>query len=249
MRRFFVASSLLLNDEVLITGELEHYLSDVLRLKIGSVIELTDGEHELCTVRLTEFESAKIKGEIIKRKAFLLKDEPEIYLYQGLPKGDKLDFIVQKCTELGVSGIIPVEMPRSIVKLSKDKAEKKKTRLEKIALEAAQQSKQDSVPKIGDILSWQEFLGSLSGENDLTLVLWEEENALGLKEALTCCPLNGRINLIIGPEGGMGAAEVAELRERGAVSVSLGKRILRTETAPIAAVAVISYHYGILGCV
>lgn len=249
MRRFFVAPELLISENVIINGELEHYLSDVLRLKPGAEIELADGEKELCVVRLSEFSIGEIRGEILERQAFFDTNKAEIYLYQGLPKGDKLDFIVQKCTELGVSGIIPVEMPRSIVRLTKDKAAKKTTRLQKIATEAAQQSKQIIVPEISEMLNWQEFLDNISQSDDLTLVLWEEEKLLGLKDALENYPKCGRINLIIGPEGGLGIDEMVALKERGAISVSLGRKILRTETAPIAAVAIIGYHYGDLGCV
>lgn len=249
MRRFFVESELISNDEIAIIGELEHYLSDVLRLKIGALIELSDGEKEICTVKLTEFAAGVIKGEISERRAFSMKSKVEIYLYQGLPKGDKLEFIVQKCTELGVSGIIPIEMPRSVVRIIKDKSAKKTARLQKIATEAAQQSKQDVVPQISEPLSWQEFLRETESLAGLTLVLWEDEKFCGLKDALVNYAEVGRINLIIGPEGGLGAEEAEELKKRGAISVSLGRKILRTETAPIAALAMIGYHYGDLGVI
>lgn len=248
MRRFFVDKEMLQNTEVLLDGELEHYLRDVLRLKNDSLIELSDGENELCVVRLCDF-SQGIRGEIIERQVFFAANKVEIYLYQGLPKGDKLDFIVQKCTELGINGITPVEMPRSVVRLAPDKAHKKTVRLQKIAQEAAQQSKQDIVPEINEPLSWREFLQEIEQNEGINLLLWEDEQNVGLKEILENNADIGQINLIIGPEGGLGSEEVAALKNLGVVSVSLGKKILRTETASVAAIAMILYHYGDLGCV
>ena len=156
---------------------------------------------------------------------------------------------MQKCTELGVSGIIPIEMPRSVVRIIKDKSAKKTARLQKIATEAAQQSKQDVVPQISEPLSWQEFLRETESLAGLTLVLWEYEKFCGFKDVLVNYAEVERINLIIGPEGGLGAEEAEELKKRGAISVSLGRKILRTETAPIAALAMIGYHYGDLGVI
>ena len=247
MRRFFIDSKLINDDKVLLEGELWHYLSHVLRLKVGEKLEMLTEDNKLYVVELSAFSEKSIEGQIVAMNEYANDTKVEINLYQGLPKGDKMDLIVQKCTELGISSITPVEMPRSIAKIGADKAEKKTARWQKIALEASQQSKRSQVPKINDPLSWKSFLKKIKEEEGLSLLLWEDETTVGLKNLLKQYQAVGKINLIIGPEGGLGAEEAAELKQMGIASVSLGKRILRTETAPIAAVAMILYHYDDLG--
>ena len=247
MRRFFINSDAVTDDMVLIEGEMWHYLSHVLRLKAGERIEMLTDDNKLYIVELISFEEQSIKGRIIDTQEYANDTKVEINLYQGLPKGDKLDLIIQKCTELGISSITPIEMPRSIAKIGADKADKKVARWQKIAQEASQQSKRCVVPKIHNPLSWKGFLNEIKGEEALNLLLWEDESTVGLKSVLNQYEAVGKINIIIGPEGGLGAEEAEELKKMGIVSVSLGKRILRTETAGLAAVAIILYHYDDLG--
>ena len=246
MRRFFITSDALSEDTVLIAGEMWHYLSHVLRLKVGEKIEMLTEDKMLYVVELISFEEKCIKGRIISAQEYTDDTKIEIKLYQGLPKGDKLDLIIQKCTELGIKAITPVEMPRSIAKIG-DKGEKKLARWQKIALEASQQSKRLQVPQINNPLSWKRFLEEIKDEEGLNLLLWEDESTVGLKNVLNQYPNAGKINIIIGPEGGLSADEAEELKKMGIMSVSLGKRILRTETAGVAATAMILYHYDDLG--
>ena len=172
----------------------------------------------------------------------------ELILYQGMPKGDKLELIIQKCTELGVSAVVPVETARSIVHLDSNKAAKKIERWQKIAQEASQQSKRIQVPQIGPYLQWKQFLQQIQREDGLTIVFWEDEQTQGLKALLRNQTEKPKcIQLIVGPEGGLAEDEVEQLRQLGVVSASLGKRILRTETAGMAGIAMVLYEYDELG--
>ena len=168
----------------------------------------------------------------------------EVVLYQGMPKGDKLELIIQKCTELGVSAVIPVETSRSVVHLDNSKAGKKLERWQKIAQEASQQSKRVQVPTVGPYYNWKQFLNHLSQQNGLTIVFWEDEQTQSLKALLRSqAEKPQRINLVVGPEGGLSEDEVEQLRALGAVSASLGKRILRTETAGMAGISMVMYEF------
>ena len=163
-----------------------------------------------------------------------------------MPKGDKLELIIQKCTELGITKIIPLNTQRAVVKIEANKAQKKQERWQKIALEASQQSKRITVPEVSLPLTWKEAIREM--QEGLTIVLWEDEDKTTLRQVLEGLEnVPQQINLVIGPEGGLTAEEVAELQAQGAYCASLGKRILRTETAGLAALTMVLYHYQELG--
>ena len=167
----------------------------------------------------------------------------EIHLYQGLPKADKMELIIQKTTELGIYKIIPVDMVRCVVKLDEKDIKKKIERWQKIAEGAAKQSKRDIIPKIENKLKLKDLINKIK-EYDIFIVAYEEEEEKTLKQVLKKLENknNYKIGILIGPEGGIDLKEIEILKENGAIIVTLGKRILRTETAPIAMVSNILYE-------
>lgn len=166
----------------------------------------------------------------------------DITIYQGLPKADKMDLIIQKTTEIGVKQIVPVAMERSIVKLNEKDAKKKIERWQKIAQVAAKQSKRDIIPKIENIIKICELCDEIK-EYDLFLVAYENEEETTLKQILRQNREIKKIGVLVGPEGGIDNKEIEKLLQSGAKVVSLGKRILRTETAPIAIASNIVYEF------
>ena len=246
MSRFFVEQQQIEEQQINIVGEMVHYMTSVLRLTSGEEIAVCTGDGYEHIAKLTEFQKDKIIGEIIRSSEVKEETQTQVTLYQGLPKSDKLELIIQKCTELGISRIVPVSTERAIVKLDGSKAAKKTQRWQKIAQEASQQSKRVTTPTIAEPMSWKEALSDMA-KQQLNLVMWEDEQTLGMKTYLSQHELPAQIGIIIGPEGGLSQQEVEQLRHNGVVSVSLGKRILRTETAGMAALTMLLYHTGDLG--
>lgn len=248
MRRFFVAPEAVQGDTVLFDGQLAHHMGKVLRLAAGQQVTVCTGDGAAYVVELEQFSKTAVSGRILERLEDQQETAVQVVLYQGMPKGDKLELIIQKCTELGVSAVIPVETSRSVARLDGGKAAKKAERWQKIALEASQQSKRVQAPTIGPYLQWKPFLQQLQQDDGLTVVFWEDEQTQGLRQLLEQLPQTPqRVNLVVGPEGGLSAEEVAQLRQAGAVSASLGKRILRTETAAMVGVGLVLYQFAQLG--
>lgn len=205
----------------------------------GDEVTLCDGRKTEYTARIERMEKECITLQILASASSKTEPRCSVTLYQGLPKAGKLETIVQKCVELGVSRIIPFQAARSVVQLSARDFEKKRPRYARVAYEAAKQSRRGIIPEIGGLadLSTENF-----SEYDLVMLAYEEEHGMTLKQALRCAENISRLALIIGPEGGFACDEVASLAERGAVPVSLGPRILRTETAGMAALAMALYE-------
>ena len=226
-------------EEISLGKEESAHASKVLRLRPGEAVQLIDGENRYDAV-LTE-----VSAEETKARVTALCPSPKAparsVLWQGLPKADKLELIAQKATELGVWEIWPVEMLRSVARLGKNDP-KKQERLSRIALEAAKQSGRAHVPEVRAAVSFDKALKRLEEESfDLILVAWEEEHALPLSKAIgeyrQFNGVPGRVLIVIGPEGGIDEAEQQRLAALGAQSVTLGPRILRTETAGLCALA------------
>ena len=226
-------------EEISLGKEESAHASKVLRLRPGEAVQLIDGENRYDAV-LTE-----VSAEETKARVTALCPSPEAparaVLWQGLPKADKLELIAQKATELGVWEVWPVEMLCSVARLGKN-APKKQERLSRIALEAAKQSGRAHVPEVRAAVSFDKALKRLEEEPfDLILVAWEEEHALPLSKAIgeyrQFNGVPGRVLIVIGPEGGIDEAEQQRLATLGAQSVTLGPRILRTETAGLCALA------------
>ena len=232
MHRFFVDEDGIQGDAAHLAPAEAQHAARVLRLAPGDEVELLDG---VCryAARLTKISKDGASAEILR----VLPDaEPNvrITLYQGLPKADKMEFIVQKCTELGVYAVAPVQMERSVVQISGKDSAKKAERWQRIAREAAKQCGRARVPAISLPQPLSNLSRALEEDYDLVLVPWEEARAGGIRAAIRETNAQ-RIAIVIGPEGGMTHEEVAWLTERGARAVTLGPRILRTETAGMAA--------------
>jgi len=246
MRRFFVEPGLLQGERVVLTGELCRHIATVLRLKEGDTIRLADGTGREAVASITAVEKEGVQVAIRQMAAAAATgNTPRITVYQGLPKGEKLELILQKCTELGASEIVPFMAARSITRLEGEKLEKRVARWQKIAQEAARQSERGTVPLVDFAPGMAQLLQR--GEHDLRLLLWEEEEDQSLREVLAATQRPASIAVIIGPEGGLTTEEVAMALAAGYQPVTLGRRILRTETTGLAVVSILQYLWGDLG--
>ena len=230
MHRFF-AEQYGENAARLLPEEARHALT-VLRLREGDAVQVIL-EEQLFDARIQSIQDG-VTAELVSA---LPSPEPSVrvWLVQGLPKADKMDWIVQKCTESGAYAVLPAAMPRCVVRLSGKDGEKKAERWQRIAAEAAKQSGRAHMPGVFAPGSLENALAR-APEGSLLLVPWEEERALPLRRAVSEHPDAKDIVLVIGPEGGMGEEEIAFLKARGALPVTMGPRIFRTETAAVAAV-------------
>lgn len=243
MRRFFVKPTVM-GDTATITGAVLRHMQ-VLRLKPGAAVILADGEggEWRGTIRTLDKDAAVIALE--ERLQSAIVERLAITLYQGLPKGDKLELVLQKGTELGAAGIVPFRATRSMTVIKADDAPGKIDRWQRIASEAARQSRRPTVPAVAfadNIAAAVKMAG-----DPVKLLLWEEEAGNRLKEVLARLPAPESVAVIIGPEGGLSAEEAATAREGGFIPVSLGSRILRTETAGLAILAILQFYWGDLG--
>lgn len=210
--------------------ESDHVLK-VLRMKTGDALEVIAAQR-LYAGEITAAEDGAVQARIV-RELPSPESSVKVTLVQGLPKADKLEWIVQKATELGVDRILPVEMARSVARIT-DKDEKKRDRLQRIALEAAKQAGRAHVPQVLPAVRFQDALRDMTG---VIYVAWEEAAEPRLSAAVAA-DRPREITMVIGPEGGITAEEIAQLRAIGAKPVTLGRRILRTETAGVCALAV-----------
>jgi 16S rRNA (uracil1498-N3)-methyltransferase len=230
---------------VTLSAEESAHIARVLRIRVGDAVQLiaADGLYAATVVVADEKVAILRVGEALPSPECPVR----LTLVQGLPKLDKLELIVQKATELGVWSVLPVEMKRSVSRLD-GKEEKKAERLRRIALEAVKQSGRAHVPDIRMACRLEDALPELAGGHDAVLVAWEEEHAHHLGEAVKVLraekPNLSSIALVIGPEGGMTEKEIDSLRAIAARCVTLGKRILRTETAGLCALAVVQCALG-----
>ncbi|MGB9660889.1 MAG: 16S rRNA (uracil(1498)-N(3))-methyltransferase [Moorellaceae bacterium] len=242
---FFIPDEQLNSPKVILRGETGHHASRVLRLRIGEEITLADGRGGLFKGRVTAVRKGEVEADVLEP---LASSEPplSVTLLQGIPKGDKMELIIEKCTELGVKRIVAVLTERVITHLEDKTAARKKERWQKIARAAAQQSRRSYVPLVEGPIELASALTRLPGQT-LLLVLWEEERSLGLKEVLSRVKPPAHVALLVGPEGGLSRTEVELARQAGGRVIGLGPRILRTETAGLVCLAALMYEWGDLG--
>jgi len=221
--------------------ESKHALK-VLRMSVGEELCALDG----CGGRFAAVLD-NVHGDTaeVRLTEQLPSNEPtvKVTLYQGLPKSDKLDFIVQKLTELGAGCVVPVKMARCVVKSDAKDGKKRQERLERIAFEAVKQCRRAASPEIAEPLTWKQCFARME-QHDLLLVPWEDAEGYNMKKAFSEFPEAKDIGIVIGPEGGMSEGEVEALREQGAKIVTLGPRILRAETAAVASVTMAMTLWG-----
>ena len=240
MNRFFTDEPIT-NNTVTLTDDAVHHIKNVIKLTEGEQLVLVKNKKELLC-RIDKIEKNSIIVYVLEESEGLGEPPYEVTLFQGIAKGDKLDFIVEKAVEAGASEIVPFKMQRSIAKIEGKDVAKKVERFQKIAKSAAQQCGRAIIPKVSEPktpkqVNWDEF--------DLKLLCYEDENKTTLKEVLRKNPDGNEIKkiaLVIGPEGGVSPEEVRFLSEAGFLSVSLGKRILRCETAGLYALANLQYE-------
>ena len=241
MHRFYAAGRIEENAIVALTPEDARHAVQVLRIRPGDEAELfSGGQRWLCRA-----ESVTPKEVLFRSVTLLPSTEPahDLILYQGLPKADKMEWIVQKAVELGVRRIVPVAMSRSVVRLDERDADKKRERWQRIAHEACKQSGRCEEPTVDRPISVRALAEELRGL-DASVVPWEEAHGLTLPAFRADHPEAMRIGIVIGPEGGIEPQEIDLLVGAGCLPVTLGPRILRTETAGLASLAVLLSLYG-----
>ncbi len=250
MTRIFLPPEGLASNQIKITGEQARYLSLVLRVTPGETITILDGAGRRYTCRIIQAHKKEVLAEKIKQELYSAESPISITLAQGIPKGEKMDLIIQKSTELGVKKIIPL-----ITEHAEVRETGKLERWRKIALSAAQQSGREKIPEIESPVSLSEFLknppsppfdkGGMRGF--LKIIFSEEEKNQTLKKVLKDFKDSPDIVVLIGPEGGFSQEEAALAVKSGFIPVSLGPRILRTETAAITAISILQYEMGDAG--
>ena len=242
MYHFFVTPEQVKEQNIWITGSDVNHIKNVLRMKIGEELQISDGNNKkyLCEIISLSPEEicVAIKEDLVSDTELPSK----LYLFQGLPKSDKMELIVQKAVELGVYEIIPVATKRAVVKLDDKKAEKKVERWNSIAEGGAKQSGRNTVPKVQQVMSYKE---ALQYAKNLDVVLVPYELAEGMEETrqiISGIQPGQSVGIFIGPEGGFETVEVEQALEQGAQAITLGKRILRTETAGLTTLSILMYH-------
>ncbi len=238
--RFFISRDQITGLNIRIADEDVRHIVNVLRMKVGDELHLCDGQGTEYKTRIIVLHKTEVKSEIVTQTKHDFR-LPRVTLGQGLPKSDKMDFIVQKATELGVAAVVPLITERTIVKVKDE--DKRLARWRKIAREAAMQSNRQDIPRIGPIASFRDFISApLPGSRALFLLPWEEGNE-PIKNVLRQNYGVGDIMVLIGPEGGFSVGEAEAAKSRGFYAVSLGPTILRTETAAVAVLSMIGYEF------
>lgn len=242
MPKFFFDAQNIINNKLTLIDENYKHIARVLRHKVGDVICLCDGCGYDYKAIIDEITTEEIHTTITDKYKNNSESEIKITLFQGLPKSDKLEYIIMKCTELGVAKVIPVESQYSVSRITAENLKKKLERWNKIAFEASKQSQRGEILKVESPMQFKNAADVASGY-DLFIIAYELESEVKLKEILKKYNKPKNIAVFIGPEGGFALDEVEYAMSKGAKSVTLGNRILRTETAGIALVSMALYEY------
>ena len=243
MNQFFVESGQIQDKKIIITGKDVNHIKNVLRMKIGEELSVSNGcdgkEYRGIIEEFTD-------DAVVCALAFVKEDgvelPSEVYLYQGLPKADKMELIIQKAVELGVYEIIPVATNRAVVKLDEKKSKSKIARWQAISEAAAKQSKRAIIPNVADVLSFKEALKECQKAKVKVIPYELAEGMDKTKEIISDLKPGQDVAIFIGPEGGFDDAEIEAAMEAGVIPVTLGKRILRTETAGFTILSWIMYQ-------
>ncbi|NMB33328.1 MAG: 16S rRNA (uracil(1498)-N(3))-methyltransferase [Clostridium sp.] len=247
MSRFFVDGENIFADSIIIEGNDVNHIKKVLRLKRNDKITIADGKGTDYEVKITEIEKASITTSILNTKRNAAEPPIDITLFQGVPKSEKMDFVIQKSVELGVGSIIPLTTERTIVKLTEEKeVQKKLRRWNRISMEAAKQSGRGVIPVVKQPTDFKSALNTLKNSS-LSVIPYEGERENGLRKIIPSGFSAGEIFIFIGSEGGFTKQEIESAVNYGVHPVTLGPRILRTETAGIVALSILMYEIGDVG--
>lgn len=245
MYHFFTSPENIDGSHVRIEGADVNHIKNVLRMKTGESLFISDGTGTDYTCDISSMSDSEIICDITGTEESLSEPSVRFYLFQGLPKADKFEHIIQKSVELGVHEIIPVQTARSIVKYDEKKARTKNERWQKIAESASKQSRRGIVPRVRDICTFDEavkFVADESNGIDMSIIPYENFKDMNLtRQILGKIRPGMSVGIFIGPEGGLEEKEVQKANEAGIESISLGNRILRTETAPLMLLSVLTF--------
>lgn len=242
MQNFFVTPSQVEGDRVVIDGSDVNHMKNVLRMRCGERLMVSDGNNRRYLCEVAGYEAGEAVLRILEEHETDTELPCRISLFQGLPKQEKMELIVQKCVELGVCEIIPTATRRCVVKLDDKKAEKKTARWQQIAESAAKQAGRGMIPRVWEPLAYCDAL-KRARELDVLLIPYElAEGMAETKRVIDAIEPGQSVGILIGPEGGFEKEEVRLALETGAREITLGKRILRTETAGLAILSVLMFH-------
>ena len=242
MQRFFVTPDQVGEDKIRIQGSDVNHMKNVLRMRPGEEVMVSDGNNRQYRCRVEDYPEGEAVLAILEAGLVDTELPSRIYLFQGLPKQEKMELIVQKAVELGVCQVIPVQTPRCVVKLDAKKAAKKVQRWQQIAESAAKQAGRGYIPAVSEVMTFQEAL-AFSEALDIRLIPYELADGMeGTRKILDGIRPGQSVGIFIGPEGGFEKEEVGRAVEAGALPITLGKRILRTETAGIAVLSILMYR-------
>lgn len=236
MQKFFVNTCDIDQNEIVLDGNNAKHISFSLRMAVGERIVVCDGRGNDCTCEITRITGERVFAAVIERSANLAEPPYRAVLYQALAKGEKMDYIIQKAVEFGVGEIVPFESSRCIARLKEGSVEKKLTRWQRIAEEAAKQCGRGVIPQVSLPVSYREALMRASAD-EVCFMCYESEEQCSIGEL----EKGKNYSFLIGPEGGFSPEEVDAARSAGVTSVSLGKRILRCESASGFVLACLSY--------
>ncbi len=242
MQRFFVTPDQVGEDKIRIQGSDVNHMKNVLRMRPGEEVMVSDGNNRQYRCRVEDYPEGEAVLAILEAGLVDTELPSRIYLFQGLPKQEKMELIVQKAVELGVCQVIPVQTRRCVVKLDAKKAAKKVQRWQQIAESAAKQAGRGYIPAVSEVMTFQEAL-AFSEALDIRLIPYELADGMeGTRKILDGIRPGQSVGIFIGPEGGFEKEEVGRAVEAGAMPITLGKRILRTETAGIAVLSILMYR-------
>lgn len=243
MYHFFIRAEEIEDGKIIISGSDVNHVKNVLRMKAGEELMLSNGTGSVFHCAIEGMTEEAITCRILEEKGVLSEPSVQFYLFQGLAKGDKLEHVIQKAVELGVYEFIPMEMARSIVRYDGKKQKAKQERWQKIAESAAKQSHRGIIPEVKGILRFEEALSYAKDAGlDLLLVPYENfKDMKATKEILQTIRPGMRVGLFVGPEGGFAPEEIEAANAAGGKQISLGNRILRTETAPLMLLSVLTF--------
>ena len=242
---FFVSPECIDQQTIAITGDMLVHLRDSLRITVGETLWFGNGQNTRYWVEITDVSKRTVTGRILETIQEPARQTPRLILGQSLLKGEKMDWVIQKATELSVSEIVPIESRHSVVQLKADRVDHQLARWQRIALEAAQQSEQWRIPTVTTPYSISALLTSrVTGT--LTLMLAERRKGMSLQSTGLPQEMNSSLLILIGPEGGWSKGEMEIAERAGVVSITLGQQILRAETAAIATISILQSRLGTL---